>query len=277
MILACRNLIKGQSAKEKLLRETKCSEKQLKLMELDLSSLKSIRNFVQRFFDEENEIDVLICNAGLARSKIKLTEDHFDQIIQSNYLGHFLLTRLLFDQFQQTKAKRIVNVSSDLHQSSFFFLAFPFVFDKFQINSILVVKSIDDWSDVFTQLSNHSLMGSYPQSKLFQILSTIQMKRFYQSLFIAFCPASSKKKSKKIFSLIEEKEIDVFSLTPGWVSTNIEDPLEDSIPSFTLPIYHLFIFLMKFFFGRTAGKGAETILFCANDSSLNRSSQIFFQ
>ena len=86
-------------------------------MQCDLSSLNSVRKFVEEFLNDEERLDILICNAGIGHSPIHLTEDQFDDVIQSNYLGHFLLTDLLREKLRQCQPSRIINVSSELHLS----------------------------------------------------------------------------------------------------------------------------------------------------------------
>jgi NAD(P)-dependent dehydrogenase (short-subunit alcohol dehydrogenase family) len=124
-------------------------------MECDLSSFDSVRNFAKLYLNTEERLDILICNAGVGYSTTKMTENGFDCVIQSNYLSHFLLTNLLLEKLKQSKPSRILNISSDLHN---------------------IVKTID-WSDAFTQTKQKGLMGSYPYSKLFQILSTYKLKQ----------------------------------------------------------------------------------------------------
>ncbi len=121
MIIACRNINKGREAIENLLNEIKCNKNQIHLMECDLSSFDSIRNFVKLYLNEEKRLDILICNAGLGYSSDEKTKDGFNYVIQSNYLGHFLLTNLLLKKLKESKPSRILNVSSDLHQSLFFY------------------------------------------------------------------------------------------------------------------------------------------------------------
>ncbi len=48
-----------------------------------------------------------------------MTKDGFNNVIQANYLGHFLLTNLLLNKLIECKPSRILNVSSDLHKSLF--------------------------------------------------------------------------------------------------------------------------------------------------------------
>jgi NAD(P)-dependent dehydrogenase (short-subunit alcohol dehydrogenase family) len=124
-------------------------------MECDLCSFDSIRNFSSLYNNQEERLDILICNAGLGYSSNEITQDGFNYVIQANYLGHFLLTNLLLNKLKESKPSRILNVSSDLHKS---------------------VKSID-WSDAFIQKNKSGLMGAYAPSKLFQILSTFKLKQ----------------------------------------------------------------------------------------------------
>ncbi|CAF2512980.1 unnamed protein product [Rotaria sp. Silwood2] len=155
IIIACRNLHKGHQAMDKLLVETGVNKNNIRLMECDLCSLESVRTFVKLYNEEEERLDILICNARLSWSSPIMTKDGFNVVIQANYLGHFLLTNLLLDKLKKCRPSRIINVSSELHDS---------------------IQSIN-WSDIFTQFRNPHWHGAYPSSKLFQILSTFKLKR----------------------------------------------------------------------------------------------------
>ena len=116
MIIACRNLDKGRDAIRQLHLETECDEKMIRLMKCDLSSFDSIRDFAKTYLEEEERLDVLICNAGLAWSPDVVTKDGFNSVVQSNYLGHFLLTNLLVERLKSCRPSRIINVSSGAHK-----------------------------------------------------------------------------------------------------------------------------------------------------------------
>ena len=67
----------------------------------------------------EDRLDIIINNAGLAlfgKQEKTLTEDGNELTLQSNHLGHFLLTNLLMDKMEEYPGSRIVNVSSIAHQ-----------------------------------------------------------------------------------------------------------------------------------------------------------------
>lgn len=62
MILACRDRTRAQTALDKIVEATKSQK--IFFEELDLSDLNSIREFVKRFLEKYNRLDILINNAG---------------------------------------------------------------------------------------------------------------------------------------------------------------------------------------------------------------------
>ncbi len=85
----------------------------IEIMQIDLSSLASIRKFAGRFSEKYRQLHVLINNAGVYCAKRGETSDGFEKTIGINYLGPFLLTHLLLPVLKQTPEARIVNVSSN--------------------------------------------------------------------------------------------------------------------------------------------------------------------
>lgn len=113
VIIACRDIEKGQQAVEKL--RGKNPSASIQLMKLDLASLKSIKDFVQEFTHKYSRIDILVNNAGVMMTPQIKTQDGFDLQFGINHLGHFALTSLLFDILKKTKGSRIVTMSSTVH------------------------------------------------------------------------------------------------------------------------------------------------------------------
>ena len=83
--------------------------------QLDLASCKSIRSFANKILSEEQEINILINNAGVMFVPYMLTEEGFETHFGVNHLGHFLLTNLLLDRIKESAPSRIVTVSSLAH------------------------------------------------------------------------------------------------------------------------------------------------------------------
>jgi retinol dehydrogenase 14 len=82
--------------------------------QLDLASLRSVRQFCKQILLEEPRIDVLINNAGVFQCPYMKTEDGFEMQMGVHHFGHFLLTTLLMDRIKSSAPSRIVIVSSSL-------------------------------------------------------------------------------------------------------------------------------------------------------------------
>ena len=112
LILACRNIDKGNNAKEEIVTTTRNNNVQV--LELDTSSLESVRNFVQEFKKLNKKIYGLVNNAGISSmGHDGNSVDGVEIVFATNYLGHFLLTNLLLP-YMEDNAK-ILNVTSDMH------------------------------------------------------------------------------------------------------------------------------------------------------------------
>jgi NAD(P)-dependent dehydrogenase (short-subunit alcohol dehydrogenase family) len=113
VIIAVRNLHKGNAAMEKI--KAIHPHADSRVMELDLASLESVRNFAKKFRNVHSRLDLLINNAGVMMPPYSKTADGFELQFGTNHLGHFALTGLLIDLIQNTPGSRIVNVSSSAH------------------------------------------------------------------------------------------------------------------------------------------------------------------
>ena len=67
VIIACRDLKKGEEAADEIRRDTKDMEGagQIVLVQLDLSSIASIRECAHKILSTEQRIDILVNNAGI--------------------------------------------------------------------------------------------------------------------------------------------------------------------------------------------------------------------
>jgi len=113
IIMACRNLQKGETAAETIRNEKLTGE--VKVMQLDLSDLSSIKHFAQEFRAVYTQLDLLINNAGVMATPYGKTADGFEMQFGTNHLGHFALTGLLIDMLRKTPQSRVVTVSSNAH------------------------------------------------------------------------------------------------------------------------------------------------------------------
>ncbi|HEX9296600.1 MAG TPA: oxidoreductase [Polyangiaceae bacterium] len=109
VILACRDVEKGAAAA----RQIGVPAEQVE--SLDLSSLKSVRAFADRF-RTKHKLDLLINNAGVMAPPRRETADGFELQFGTNHLGHFALTGLLIGAMQGRTDARVVTVSSFAHR-----------------------------------------------------------------------------------------------------------------------------------------------------------------
>jgi NAD(P)-dependent dehydrogenase (short-subunit alcohol dehydrogenase family) len=114
VVLACRNTAKGEQAKADIERTSPGASVQL--ASLDLSSLASVRSFVQEFAAAHERLDLLVNNAGVMAPPRRETEDGFELQFGTNVLGHFALTGLLIGLMQGREHARVVTVSSNAHK-----------------------------------------------------------------------------------------------------------------------------------------------------------------
>jgi retinol dehydrogenase-13 len=111
VVLTTRTMAKGEEALRQIVGRT--GSDRVEVMQLDLGSFASIRDFATAFLDRHNRLDVLINNAGLAPAGHRWeTAEGFEAAFGVNHLGHFLLTSLLLDHMVASAPARIVVVAS---------------------------------------------------------------------------------------------------------------------------------------------------------------------
>lgn len=152
VILASRDPIKADQAILRIKEEYPGAK--LKFIELNLTSLESIRKFAEEFKLNYSRLDILLNNAGIMMVPEAKTEDGFERQLGTNHLGHFALTGLLIDYLVQTAGARVVNISSNAHYTG-------------EI----------DFDNLFYDHGGYSPMGAYSQSKLANLLFTYELQR----------------------------------------------------------------------------------------------------
>lgn len=113
IIMAIRNLQKGEKARESISGKV---DGELILMHLNLADLSSVKKFAEEFRNKFDKLDLLINNAGVMMPPYSKTKDGFELQMGTNHLGHYVLTALFFDLIKNTPNSRIVNVSSAMHK-----------------------------------------------------------------------------------------------------------------------------------------------------------------
>lgn len=151
VIMACRNLEKAEKAKLEI--EQKVQGADLEIIQLDLNSLDSVRNFAATYKSKYDKLDLLIENAGIMIPPFTKTKDGFESQMGVNYFSHFLLTNLLFPLLNTTEGARIVTLSSIAHENG-----------KIDFENLNAEKG-------------YSKMGAYGQSKLACLMFAYELQR----------------------------------------------------------------------------------------------------
>ncbi|KAK7315075.1 hypothetical protein VNO77_33607 [Canavalia gladiata] len=164
VIMAVRNLIAAEDVKQAIFKEIPTAK--VDAMELDLSSMASVRKFASQFNASDLPLNILINNAGIYGPPFTLSEDNIELQFATNHLGHFLLTNLLLDTMKKTareskKQGRIVNVSSHGHRLAY---RQGILFDK------------------LNDQSSYRTIWAYGQSKLANILHANELARHLKFL-----------------------------------------------------------------------------------------------
>lgn len=110
VILAARNPERAARAQAGILAAYPAAV--LRVGQLDLGSLASIRAFAEWLRDRHPRVDLLVNNAGVMATPEGRTEDGFETQFGVNHLGHFALTALLLPALLRAPAARVVTVTS---------------------------------------------------------------------------------------------------------------------------------------------------------------------
>jgi NAD(P)-dependent dehydrogenase (short-subunit alcohol dehydrogenase family) len=140
VVLAVRDEERGRTAAETI--KGSCEVRRL-----DLADLASVRAFATAW---TGDLDVLINNAGVMAVPKQRSADGFELQLATNHLGHFALTNLLLP----STVDRVVTVASNAHRMGHIAL-----------------------DDLNFERRRYSAWGAYGQSKLANLLFTLELER----------------------------------------------------------------------------------------------------
>lgn len=154
VIMAVRNLEKGKTALNDIKKDV--PKANLELMQVDLSDLNSVKRFAKEFKNKYDKLDVLINNTGVMMPVQRFeTKQGFEGQFGTNHLGHFVLTKELFDVIDNTPNSRIVTLSSLVAKMK---------------------KGHIYWDDMQFEKS-YDKMASYSQSKLANMMFGLELDK----------------------------------------------------------------------------------------------------
>lgn len=168
VVIGCRSPSKGLAAARKIRSDVTSQGGEVHVAQLDLATLKGVREFAKEVERRGWDPQILVNNAGImAPPEHSLSVDGFEAQWQVNFLGHFLLTQLLLDLKAKNRKKRknidlktgendflrVVNLSSMTHYGGHIF-----------------------WKDVNFRTTKYRPFLAYAQSKLAIVAVTKELQ-----------------------------------------------------------------------------------------------------
>jgi protochlorophyllide reductase len=101
VVLACRDRAKT----ERVAQEIGLQPSSYSIMQLDLASLDSVRQFVKAFRETGKSLDALVCNAAIYMPLIKAplwSPEGYELTVATNHLGHFLLCNMMLEDLKHS-------------------------------------------------------------------------------------------------------------------------------------------------------------------------------
>ncbi|EXB37337.1 Short-chain dehydrogenase TIC 32 [Morus notabilis] len=156
VIMAVRNLEAGRNVKEAIVKEIPTAK--IDVMELDLSSMASVRKFASDYNSSDLPLNLLINNAGVMATPFMLSKDNIELQFATNHLGkeNLLLETMKKTAVESGRGGRIVNLSSEAHR-------FPYP-EGIRFDKINDETSYSSWP-------------AYGQSKLANVLHAKELAR----------------------------------------------------------------------------------------------------
>ena len=108
VIMACYCPSKAETKRLELIQET--GNPKIEVIGIDLANLSSVRSFTDHVCQHFSQVNLLMNNAGTMETGRHYTVDGLERTVSVNYVGPYLLTRLLFPLMGQ--GSRIVNMAS---------------------------------------------------------------------------------------------------------------------------------------------------------------------
>lgn len=83
-------------------------------IQADVSNETNVKDMVKEVINQFGGLDILVNNAGVTRDNLlmRMKEEEFDEVINTNLKGVFLCTKAVTRQMMKQRAGRIINVSS---------------------------------------------------------------------------------------------------------------------------------------------------------------------
>ena len=113
--IACKLARAGAKEKAEAVKsEIEAAGGQAEVYQCDVSDYTACETFIQTVIKEEGSLDILVNNAGITKDGLlmKMSEEDFDKVLDTNLKGAFNTIRFASRQMLRQKGGRIINMSS---------------------------------------------------------------------------------------------------------------------------------------------------------------------
>uniref|UniRef100_A0A3P8RTR9 Dehydrogenase/reductase (SDR family) member 12 n=1 Tax=Amphiprion percula TaxID=161767 RepID=A0A3P8RTR9_AMPPE len=107
--MVCRNKDRAEAARNEIVEQSKNQNVHVHIV--DMSSARQVWEFAQSF-SQNNQIHVLINNAGCMVNQRELTDEGLEKNFATNTVGTYILTTALIPALKKAEGPRVVTVSS---------------------------------------------------------------------------------------------------------------------------------------------------------------------
>ncbi len=107
-VMACHHPAEAEEKRQEIIRET--GNGNVEIIGIELADLSDVRRFADEIKARFDHVDLLMNNAGTIQTGFHLTPDNIEHTVSVNYVGPYLLTRLLLPLMGE--GSRIVNMAS---------------------------------------------------------------------------------------------------------------------------------------------------------------------
>jgi NAD(P)-dependent dehydrogenase (short-subunit alcohol dehydrogenase family) len=152
VIVHGRDALRGREAVTEI--ERRSGRRDVALVVADLSSQSEVRRLAGEVNGKHGKLHVLVNNAAVITPRRATTVDGLEMQFAVNHLAPFLLTHLLLDVLKASGPARVVNVSSQAER-----------------------MGVVDFDDLGRERRPYERLDAYNQSKLANILFTIELAR----------------------------------------------------------------------------------------------------
>jgi 3-oxoacyl-[acyl-carrier protein] reductase len=83
-------------------------------IQCDVANSESVTSMIKEVVEQFDRVDILVNNAGITRDNLlmRMKEDEWDSVINTNLKGVFLCTKAVTRQMMKQRSGRIINMAS---------------------------------------------------------------------------------------------------------------------------------------------------------------------